>query len=41
MKYLMVALVVISGLSVSACNTAEGIGKDLRAGGQKLEEIAK
>jgi len=36
---LMVTLVAL--LSLSACNTIEGIGKDISKAGDKIEETAK
>ncbi len=31
----------VAVLVLSACNTVEGIGKDVRKGGEKLESVAK
>jgi predicted small secreted protein len=31
----------IAGASLAACNTVEGVGKDLKSAGKKVEEIAK
>ena len=41
MKALMIALVGLSVLSLSACNTVEGAGKDVKATGQAVENAAK
>jgi predicted small secreted protein len=41
MKALMLALIGVFALSVSACNTVEGAGKDVKAGGQAVENAAK
>ena len=41
MKALMIALVGLSVLSLSACNTVEGAGKDVKATGQAIENTAK
>lgn len=35
----VVALTMLIG--ISACNTIEGAGKDIEAGGNKIEESAK
>ena len=41
----MVALLLLAGLAIGAlltsgCNTVEGMGKDLKAGGQAIEKAA-
>jgi predicted small secreted protein len=41
MKALMLALIGVFALSVSACNTVQGAGKDVKAGGQAVENAAK
>jgi len=41
MKAILVALVGVSVLALSACNTVEGAGKDVKAGGQAVENAAK
>jgi entericidin B len=41
MKALLIALLGLSVLSLSACNTVEGAGKDVKAGGQAVENAAK
>jgi predicted small secreted protein len=41
MKALLIALVGFSVLSLSACNTVEGAGKDVKATGQAVENAAK
>jgi len=38
MKKLLLLLAV---LALAACNTFEGLGKDIQKGGQKLEKAAK
>lgn len=38
MKKLLLLLAV---LALSACNTMEGLGKDIKKGGEKLEKTAK
>jgi entericidin B len=41
MKALMIALLGVSfALSLSACNTVEGAGKDVKATGQAVEKAA-
>ena len=32
---------IISAMSVSACNTVQGVGKDIEKGGQAIEMAAK
>ena len=42
MKYLISLLVGASlMLGLGACNTVEGVGKDVKAGGQKVENEAQ
>jgi len=41
MKALLIALLGMSVLSLTACNTVEGAGKDVKAGGQAIENTAK
>ena len=33
-------LVVASAISLSACNTVQGMGKDIKKAGEKIEETA-
>jgi entericidin B len=40
MKFISVLLLAFSALSLSACNTIEGVGKDIQAGGQAIERTA-
>ena len=40
MKALMIALFGVFALSLSACNTIEGAGKDVKATGQAVEKAA-
>lgn len=35
------AVAVVGLLGLAACNTVEGIGKDVEQGGQKLQDVAK
>jgi predicted small secreted protein len=38
----IVALALVTGgLMVSACNTVEGAGKDVKSAGQAVENVAK
>jgi predicted small secreted protein len=39
-KIVAIALVT-GGLMVSACNTVEGAGKDVKSAGQAVENVAK
>jgi len=41
MKALLMALLGFAVLSLSACNTVEGAGKDVKATGQAVENAAK
>jgi len=41
MKALLIAIVGFAVLSLSACNTVEGAGKDVKATGQAVENAAK
>lgn len=42
MKALVVTFfVIVSAISLSACNTVSGIGKDIERGGQAIERAAK
>lgn len=36
-----IVLVFVLGLVLSACNTVQGIGKDVRKGGEAIEKAAK
>jgi predicted small secreted protein len=38
---LTLLLVVLMAVSLSACNTVQGVGKDLKKAGQKIEDTAK
>ena len=40
MKALIAAIVGASFLMLGGCNTVEGVGKDVKAGGQKVENEA-
>ncbi|BET25950.1 putative small secreted protein [Limnobacter thiooxidans] len=40
MKFVSVFLLAFSALSLSACNTIEGVGKDIQSGGQAIERTA-
>ena len=41
MKALMIALIGFFAVTLSACNTVEGAGKDVKATGQAVENVAK
>jgi len=34
-------ILVFAALLLSACNTIEGIGKDIKKGGEAIERVAK
>ncbi len=40
MKIVSAILLALSALSMAACNTVEGVGKDLKAGGEAIERTA-
>ncbi|MEW6204051.1 MAG: entericidin A/B family lipoprotein [Pseudomonadota bacterium] len=40
MKIVSAILIALSALSMSACNTIEGMGKDIKAGGAAIERSA-
>jgi predicted small secreted protein len=40
MKALMIALLGLSALSLTACNTVGGVGKDVKATGAAVEKAA-
>ncbi|VWX36094.1 entericidin A/B family lipoprotein [Limnobacter sp. 130] len=40
MKIVSALLLALSALSLSACNTIEGMGKDIKAGGEAIERTA-
>ena len=40
-KMTQLLLTVLAVLSFAACNTVEGIGKDIKKGGQAIEKAAK
>ncbi|GHU28620.1 hypothetical protein AGMMS50256_11310 [Betaproteobacteria bacterium] len=40
-KIVFAVLVFVSAVSVMACNTVHGIGKDIERGGQAIEKAAK
>ena len=40
-KFLAVMTIVFALPTLAACNTIEGMGKDVRAGGQAVEEVAR
>jgi predicted small secreted protein len=39
-KILLLPLVLMYAISLSACNTMEGAGKDIKSGGEKIENAA-
>lgn len=41
MKQLTLILVVLGMLGLSACNTVQGIGKDIEKGGEAIQRTAK
>mgnify|MGYP001436928119 FL=1 len=41
MKRMNLLLALIAMLFLTACNTVQGIGKDIQAGGKAVEKVAK
>lgn len=41
MKRLNLILAIIALLALSGCNTVQGVGKDIQAGGKAVEKVAK
>ena len=41
MKLVNLAVVIFAALFLSACNTVQGIGKDIEKGGNAIEKAAK
>lgn len=41
MKLISTFLVLTFALTLSACNTVEGAGKDIQKGGEAIEDAAK
>ena len=41
MKTFLIALASLSMFSLTGCNTVEGAGKDVKATGQAVENVAK
>ncbi len=37
----MILLALVAAFMLSGCNTVEGVGKDLKQGGQAIERAAK
>ena len=40
-KWLAVLAAMLMMVSLSACNTVEGVGKDIKKGGEAIEKAAK
>lgn len=40
-KLLMLAAAIIAGLASMACNTVQGVGRDIQAGGEAIERVAR
>ncbi len=36
-----ILLVIVSVMSLPACNTVQGLGKDIEKGGQAIERVAR
>ncbi len=40
-RNLMVAFLALLGFALTACNTVQGVGKDIQAGGKAVEKAAR
>jgi entericidin B len=40
-KCLAILATIIAVVTLSACNTVEGVGKDIKKGGEAIEKAAK
>jgi entericidin B len=40
-SFLKLLMVVAIGVSLSACNTVRGVGKDIEAGGEAIQKATK
>lgn len=40
MKHISYLLIALTALLISGCNTVEGMGRDIRAGGSAIEKAA-
>ncbi|HEY5632904.1 MAG TPA: entericidin A/B family lipoprotein [Burkholderiaceae bacterium] len=40
-RTLLAALAALVGLSLAGCNTIEGVGKDLKRAGEKVQDAAR
>jgi entericidin B len=41
MRYLVVLFTLVGVMGLSACNTVEGLGQDIKKGGEAIEKAAK
>ncbi|MCA3255953.1 MAG: entericidin A/B family lipoprotein [Alphaproteobacteria bacterium] len=41
MKKFVTAAVLVAGLALTACNTVEGAGKDIKSAGNAIEDTAQ
>ncbi len=41
MKRMNLLLALVAMLFLTACNTVQGVGKDIQAGGKAVEKVAK
>jgi entericidin B len=40
-SFLKLAMVVVIGIGLVACNTVRGVGKDIEAGGEAIQKATK
>jgi len=41
MKFIPAIVVLVIGMMLAACNTVEGVGKDIQSGGKAIERAAQ
>jgi predicted small secreted protein len=40
-KWMLAVAALVAGLALAGCNTVEGMGKDIKKGGEAIEKAAK
>ncbi len=41
MKQISIAALILIAFGLSACNTMQGVGKDVQKAGEKIEDVSK
>ena len=41
MRFILIAVAAPFALNLAACNTVQGMGKDIERGGEKIQKAAK